>query len=52
MLADLDGDGTTDVRVAAGDGKLYAFSTGGRAPQADAPGRYVRIDGHDTGVWR
>ncbi len=49
--ADLNADGSTDVLVASGDGKLYAFSTKGVAPEPGTAGGYVRIDPRNTGRW-
>lgn len=49
--ADLNADGTTDVLVASGDGKLYAFSTEGVAPVAGSVGAYVRVDASNSGIW-
>jgi hypothetical protein len=46
-LADIDGDGLTEVLVAANDGYLRAFETNGRAPAALG---YHRGDGYNRGT--
>ncbi len=47
-LADVDGDGTTEVLVAAGDGFIRAFKTAGASPIAHP---YHRGDSANTGQW-
>ncbi len=46
-LADIDGDGLTEVLAAASNGSLYAFDTPGKAPAVIG---YHRVDPTNSGV--
>ena len=46
-LADIDGDGLTEVLAAASNGSLYAFDTPGKAPPVIG---YHRVDPTNSGV--